>query len=93
MQGLGAPQTNPLDKNLCVTLQSALCFHDSVSVNSTNHGLCSIIVFTYMYVYMYIHMYVCVYMYIYKILYIKFCMDFQLLRTVPVTPTLFKSQL
>ena len=39
-------------------------------------------------------MYVCVYMYIYKILYIKFCMDFQLLRrSVPVTPTLFKGQL
>ena len=40
-------------------------------------------------------MYVCVqiYIYIYKH-YIKFCMDFQLLRgSVPVTPTLFKGQL
>ena len=44
MQGLGASQTNPLDKNLSVTLQSALCFHDSVSVDSTNHGLCSTLV-------------------------------------------------
>lgn len=65
MQGLGAPQTNPLDKNLRVTLQSALCFHDSVSVDSTNHRLCSIVVFTYMYVYMYIHTYVCVCVHVY----------------------------
>ena len=65
MQGLGASQTNPLDKNLSVTLQSALCFHDSVSVDSTNHGLCSIIVFIYAYIYVYTYICMCVYRYIY----------------------------
>ena len=44
MQGLGASQTNPLDKNLSVTLQSALHIHGSVAADSTNYKSCRTVV-------------------------------------------------